>query len=110
MEHYTIPFGRNEYCGPAALAYLLRTDPDTAARKLRDASGKRAICGTPRTAMLLVLLSEQKAVTQLNRAFPVNVRLGKLNLPAEHEYLLVVNTDRGTHYIVVHCGTPGYVL
>lgn len=52
---YTIPFGKNRYCGPAALAYLLRTCPDTAAYILRDVTGRRAICGTNSTDMVKAL-------------------------------------------------------
>jgi hypothetical protein len=54
-EAFTIPFGRNRYCGPAALAYVMRSDPDTAARLLRDVSGKRKIVGTSYTWMLKAL-------------------------------------------------------
>lgn len=52
---YTIPKGSNSYCGPAALAYITRTDPDTAAYRFRKASGKRAIRGVTNRLMLTVL-------------------------------------------------------
>lgn len=42
-ETFTISYGRNNYCGPCALAYVLKTDPDSAAALLRKASGKRSI-------------------------------------------------------------------
>jgi hypothetical protein len=45
-EPYAIPFNGNRFCGPAALAYVTRSDPDSAARLLREVSGKRAIMGT----------------------------------------------------------------
>jgi len=44
-ERYTIPFVGNRYCGPAALAYVTRTDPKYAAKVLREVSGRRAIIG-----------------------------------------------------------------
>jgi hypothetical protein len=33
---YCIPIGQDRWCGPAALAYLLRTDTDTAANLLQE--------------------------------------------------------------------------
>jgi len=46
-EEYTIPYGsKNRYCGPNALAYLMCSDPDTAARLLRKVSRKKAIMVT----------------------------------------------------------------
>ena len=31
-ETFTIPYGRNNYCGPCALAYVLKTDTDSCRR------------------------------------------------------------------------------
>lgn len=54
-ENFTIPVGSNSYCGPAAFAYLTKTDPDTAAREMRIRSGRTAIKGVPNWLILSVL-------------------------------------------------------
>jgi hypothetical protein len=44
METYRIPDGQDKWCGPAALAYLLRSDPDTAANLLRAEGYVDEVC------------------------------------------------------------------
>lgn len=64
-KQFTIPVGSNHYCGPAALAYIMRSHPDEAARIFRRLSGKRAIRGVTNTLML-------RAISALGfRAVPV---------------------------------------
>jgi hypothetical protein len=55
MQSYTIPRGHNSYCGPSALAYLTRTDPDYAAAQFRKWSHKRSIKGVSNSLMLFTL-------------------------------------------------------
>jgi hypothetical protein len=106
---YTIPHGRNHYCGPAALAYLLRTCPDTAAYILRDVTKRRAIHGTTSTEMIRAL--ERYGLRAIPRARRHSPATGKrtdqrtlaqwleVEKPRPHDEYLVVVTG---HWIVVH--------
>lgn len=49
---FTIPYGSNTYCGPAALAYVTRTHPDVAAGHLRRVGNVRAIRGVANSLLL----------------------------------------------------------
>ncbi len=108
--NYTIPHGRNHYCGPAALAYLLRTCPDTAAYILRDVTKRRAIHGTTSTEMIRAL--DRYGLKAIPRAWrrsdvPAPLRRNQRTLaewlevakPEPHQEYLVVVTG---HWIVVH--------
>lgn len=98
--HYEIPYGNNGYCGPTALAYLTRSDPDTAAKLLREVTGKRAIRGAHNRWMLAAL--DRKQI----RVFPVVLEARTLrqwwekwkNTPGE----FLINITG--HYIVIHNG------
>lgn len=48
-------FGKNGFCGPAAIAALCDVSTDTAAYWLRAVTGRRSIFGTPIEAMQTVL-------------------------------------------------------
>lgn len=106
-DEYTIPFGRNNYCGPCALAYLLRTDPDTASAKLRYVSGKRAIKRVHHRYMLLALDREDVKYLPLMPYSPrkCGVKYGRLETwvkgrPYDAEFLVVTSN----HYVVIHRG------
>lgn len=104
-DDYTIPFGRNNYCGPCALAYVLRTDPDTAAAKLREVSGKRAIRGTHHKHMLKVLERQDVAYIPVTPYVAKAARYGRLSEwaskhPQDAEFLVVTSW----HYVVIHRG------
>jgi len=105
-EEYTIPFGRNNYCGPCALAYILRTDPDAAAAKLREVSGKRAIRGTHHKYMLEVLTRQDiQYLPLMPYLFKGSRRSTQLaswvkDRPRDGEFLVVTSN----HYVVIHRG------
>lgn len=98
---YFIPFGNNRYCGPAALAYLLRTDPDAAAALLRWVSGKRAIRGMARGYMLAALREYGMVPSLLDVKPAITLRrwLDEVQPSVtEAEYLVIITG----HYLVVH--------
>jgi hypothetical protein len=101
---YTIPYGKNTWCGPAALAYLLRTDPDAAAACIRKITGRDRVIGTPRSAMLKALEAHGcslavRSAYRRGRAAPTLRRwLELVNPQADAEYLVMITH----HYIVVH--------
>jgi hypothetical protein len=106
-ERFTIPYGKNTYCGPAALAYILRESPDVAAARLRDVSGRRSIRGTHRQHMLSALERANVFAVPAMPPTRLNPRLGQYlrhlghpHSPIRGEYLIVVTG----HYIVVHDG------
>lgn len=104
-DEYTIPFGRNNYCGPCALAYVLRTDPDTAAARLRAVSGKRAIRGTHDKHILAVLKQERIEYVPMMTYIHRRARYGRLvawaaQQPLDAEYLVITSW----HYVVLHRG------
>lgn len=107
---YTIPHGKNRYCGPAALAYLLRTCPDTAAYILRDITKKRAIYGTTSVQMIAALdRYGLHAIPRARRRADVSVKDRRnqrtlaqwleLEKPRPQDEYLVVVTG---HWIVIH--------
>jgi hypothetical protein len=103
-ELYEIPYGKNTYCGPAALAYLMRSDPDTAARLLRKVSGKKAIIGVGYKHMHAALADaglHYAAVMPTDRKLTLTHWLKTIQPEQGQEFLLGVNTDRGPHYIVI---------
>lgn len=106
-DEYTIPFGNNNYCGPCALAYILRTDPDTAAAKLREVSGKRAIRRIHHKYMLEVLHRQDIQYLPLmpylaKGAGRRSCRLGTWvkDQPRDAEFLIVTSN----HFVVIHRG------
>lgn len=104
-EEYTIPFGKNNYCGPCALAYVLRTDPDSAAALLREVSGKRAIRGTYNHHMISAMARRGILVTKLPFRIVAKMHYGRLvTWAAEQnsgdEYLVNVTG----HYLILHRG------
>jgi hypothetical protein len=107
MSEYTIPYGRNHYCGPAALAYVLRSDPDHAAGLLRKVSGKRSIHGVTNVQLEAVLrlagiVFAKPAPTQgldgatARTPLPTLARWYDAAPPGEH---IVCITG---HYLVIH--------
>ncbi|HEX5426614.1 MAG TPA: hypothetical protein VFW94_23960 [Candidatus Acidoferrales bacterium] len=107
-DTYTIPYGRNSYCGPAALAYVTRTDPDTAAAHLRRWGRLRAVKGVSND--LLQFTMRQLGI-QFHFCMPTQLRWnskrGKWIKPTlscwmdavpDGEYIVNITG----HYIVVH--------
>jgi len=101
-ETFTIPFGRNNYCGPCALAYVLGSDPDSAAALLRKMSGKRSIRGVSNSLLIEAIWG---AGVKPRLAFPI----GNVPRPQLRSWLAtrenpaglyIVNITR--HYIVVN--------
>jgi hypothetical protein len=101
-ESFTIPYGRNHYCGPAALAYVLRSDPDEAARLLRQVSGKRSIHGVTNVNLDAAL---QAAQVRFVRTATGNGRLPTRCLPTLARWY---NTVPLGEYIV--CVTGHYIV
>lgn len=97
-DAYTIPYGRNSYCGPAALAYVLRSDPDRAAQRLREVTGKRSIKGLSNHDLLKTMhdlgVSYSSFIEDIKR--PTLLRW--IDKMPSGEYIVNI-TD---HYIVVH--------
>ena len=101
-ETFTIPYGRNNYCGPCALSYVLKTDPDSAAALLHHVNGKRRIRGVS-NGHLIQAVWESGVRSRL--AFPIgNVPHPQLRhwLPTREDpaALYIVNITH--HYIVIH--------
>ena len=99
---FTIPYGRNNYCGPCALAYVLKTDSDSAAALLRKVSGKRSIRGVSNGHLTEAIWV---AGVRTRLAFPIgNVPHPQLrrwlSTREDPAALYIVNITH--HYIVVH--------
>jgi hypothetical protein len=56
--------GKNRYCGPAAVAVLTGTDTDEAARRIRQATGLRAVKGTYPNELAKTLAASGLTMTQ----------------------------------------------
>ena len=101
-EPFTIPYGRNNYCGPCALAYVLETDPDKAAALLRKTSGTRSIRGVS-NGLLIEAIWAAGVKTRL--AFPIgqvpHPQLRRWLLTREDPAALYIVNITG-HYIIVH--------
>lgn len=105
-EEYTIPFTKNRFCGPAALAYVMRSDPDTAAALLRKVSGKRAIMRLTQNFMLEAMVSLKLSVKVVmpkgavgTRKFPTLSQWLE-DMDPDKEYIVTITG----HYIVIHRG------
>lgn len=96
-EQFTIPYGSNTYCGPAALAYVTRTDPDTAARHLRRVGNKRAIFGVSNTLLLKTLCALGVRYSSFIEGKKPPTLGRWLTRHAEGEYIVNITG----HYIVV---------
>lgn len=101
-EPFTIPYGRNNYCGPCALAYVLGSDPDSAAALLRRISGTRSIRGVSNSLLIAAI---RAAGVKTRLAFPI----GDVPRPQLRSWLAtredpaalyIVNITH--HYIVVN--------
>jgi hypothetical protein len=104
-ELYEIPYGKNTYCGPAALAYLMRSDPDTAARLLREVSGTPAIKGIYAGWMVEALRKVGlNAWVWDRKESTLSEWVDRYQPKPNQEYLLSVSRSKrdGQHYIVVH--------
>ncbi len=101
-EPFTIPYGRNNYCGPCALAYVLGSDPGSAAALLRRMSGKRSIRGVSNSLLMQAIWA---AGVKTRLAFPI-IPVPRPQLRSwlatreDPAALYIVNITH--HYIVVH--------
>lgn len=99
MNFYEIPFGKNNWCGPAALAYVLRTDPDTAAAEIRKAGGRTAIKATYATEISGVLTANLVPYAPITgQEKTLNQWLKWVDIRESDEYLVFITG----HFIVVH--------
>lgn len=99
QNNFTIPRGSNSYCGPAVLAYITRTDPDTAAAHFRRWSRKKAIRGVSNELMLFVI---KQLGLKPTFALPAAMRKPTLKqwwLSTEPDGLYVINITG--HFIVL---------
>ena len=103
-ERFTIPFVGNTYCGPAALAYLLRSDPGTAARHIRLFTGKRSVHGTPTSVMTAVLgrhgyraIISSPGYSWIETKLTLKAWL-ETRIDSKGEYLVNITG----HYVIVH--------
>jgi hypothetical protein len=107
---YTIPYGRNSYCGPAALAYVGRSDPDTITARLRALSGKRAIKGVTNTLLLKAVLALGLSFKYVGyqQVLPPRIRTRAKDCLTLRQWILLNCTEDGEyivnitgHYVVI---------
>jgi hypothetical protein len=99
-EQFTIPYGSNTYCGPAALAYVTRTTPDESARHLRRVGNKRSIRGVSNTLLLKTLTDLGVRYSDAGPRVCYTSGTGRQlrEKPTFKQWWL--GTDKGTEYIV----------
>jgi hypothetical protein len=105
QERFTIPFGRNDYCGPVALAYLTRTNPDVAAAALRAVCGRQAIRGIESVFMIIAMTRQGYKAYSASKPYSwIETKEMFRDWLKSHcsdaEYLVNITG----HYIVVHNG------
>jgi hypothetical protein len=101
-REFTVPFGGNRYCGPFALAHILRTDTNRASAELRKVSGKRYVKGVRSKYVLEVLNAHGFALVDETPHPSVQLQTWMRDYWSDPDGLYPVNITG--HYLIVDGG------